>query len=147
MGDFEFGIWLKLSRHPLQGVELPNYSVDLQAERREEMSLQIALATLAEFRLLCDIGLRDTLRLRRQETSLFSWWDYRILAFPKNRGLPIDMILADHSLAKKCSDAGIDISRRTNCEQPNAVGFAALPNRGYDNSSLFTRAERRLHLG
>jgi exodeoxyribonuclease-3 len=66
----------------------------------------------AAFRQLRDIGLRDTLRLHRQETSLFSWWDYRMLAFPKNRGLRIDTILASKSLAKKCSDAGIDREMR-----------------------------------
>jgi len=56
--------------------------------------------------------LRDTLRLHRQETSLFSWWDYPMLAFPKNRGLRIDTILAGKSLARKCSDAGIDRETR-----------------------------------
>jgi exodeoxyribonuclease-3 len=35
-----------------------------------------------------------------------------MLAFPKNRGLPIDTILAGKSLAKKCSDAGIDREMR-----------------------------------
>jgi hypothetical protein len=28
VSDFEFGIWLKLSRHLLHGAELPNYSVN-----------------------------------------------------------------------------------------------------------------------
>jgi exodeoxyribonuclease-3 len=66
----------------------------------------------AAFRRLCDVGLRDTLRLHRQESDLFSWWDYRMLAFPKNRGLRIDAILASESLAKKCSDAGIEREMR-----------------------------------
>jgi len=35
-----------------------------------------------------------------------------MLAFPKNRGLPIDTILAGKPLAKKCSDAGIDREMR-----------------------------------
>ena len=54
----------------------------------------------------------DSLRLHRQETTLFSSWDYWMLAFPKNRRLPIDTILAGKSLAKKCSDAGIDREMR-----------------------------------
>ena len=66
----------------------------------------------AAFRQLCDAGLRDTLRLHRQESDLFSWWDYRMLAFPKNRGLRIDAILADDALAKKCTGAGIDREMR-----------------------------------
>ena len=48
----------------------------------------------------------DTLRLHHKEGGLFSWWDYRMLSFPKNRGLRIDAILASKSLAKKCTAAG-----------------------------------------
>jgi exodeoxyribonuclease-3 len=66
----------------------------------------------AAFRSLCDVGLRDTLRLYHEETGLFSWWDYRMLSFPKNRGLRIDAILAGDKLAKKCSASGIDRNLR-----------------------------------
>lgn len=60
------------------------------------------------FRELCEIGLRDTLRLHHEEGGLFSWWDYRMLSFQKNRGLRIDAILTSDTLAKKCTAAGID---------------------------------------
>ena len=66
----------------------------------------------AAFRQLCDVGLIDTLRLHRQESGLFSWWDYRMLSFPKNRGLRIDAVLANKSLAEKCTAAGIDREMR-----------------------------------
>ena len=61
---------------------------------------------------LCGIGLVDTLRLHHSETGLFSWWDYRMLSFPKNRGLRIDAVLAGNSLAKKCTASGIDREMR-----------------------------------
>ena len=61
---------------------------------------------------LCAVGLTDTLRLHHREGGLFSWWDYRMLAFPKNRGLRIDAILANRALAKKCTAAGIDREMR-----------------------------------
>ncbi len=64
------------------------------------------------FEQLCGIGLVDTLRLHRPETGLFSWWDYRMLSFPKNRGLRIDAILAGKSLASRCSAAGIEREMR-----------------------------------
>lgn len=64
------------------------------------------------FQQLCGVGLTDTLRLHHREGGLFSWWDYRMLAFPKNRGLRIDAILASESLAKKCTGAGIDREMR-----------------------------------
>lgn len=70
----------------------------------------------AAFRALEESGMRDTLRLHRQETGLFSWWDYRMLAFPKNRGLRIDAILATDSLARRCVAAGIDREMRKGSE-------------------------------
>ena len=59
-----------------------------------------------------DFGLVDTLRLHRPEPGLYSWWDYRMLAFPKNRGLRIDQIWATPPLADRCVDASIDREER-----------------------------------
>jgi exodeoxyribonuclease III len=64
------------------------------------------------FRQLCEGGFRDTLRLHHKEGGLFTWWDYRMLSFPKNRGLRIDAILANKAFAEKCTDAGIDRDMR-----------------------------------
>ena len=64
------------------------------------------------FQELCGIGLVDTLRLHHREAGLFSWWDYRMLAFPKNRGLRIDAVLANEALAKQCTASGIDREMR-----------------------------------
>jgi len=57
-------------------------------------------------------GLEDTLRRHTQEAGLYSWWDYRQLGFPKNRGLRIDMIYASASMAARCAEAGIDREAR-----------------------------------
>jgi len=64
------------------------------------------------FEQLGAIGLADTLRLHHPAPGLFSWWDYRMLAFPKNRGLRIDAILASKSLARSCTAAGIEREMR-----------------------------------
>jgi len=64
------------------------------------------------FRQLYELGLRDTLRLHHKEGGLFSWWDYQMRAFEKNRGLRIDAVLASEELAKKCSASGIDREMR-----------------------------------
>ncbi len=66
----------------------------------------------AALREVCDVGFRDTLRLQHTEGGLFSWWDYRMLSFPKNRGLRIDAVLASEALCKKCTAAGIDRDMR-----------------------------------
>jgi len=57
-------------------------------------------------------GLADTLRLHHEEGGLYSWWDYRMLAFPKNRGLRIDHIFASRPLATRCVSASIDRQER-----------------------------------
>jgi exodeoxyribonuclease-3 len=66
----------------------------------------------AAFEELCGAGMTDTLRIHHPEPGLFSWWDYRMLAFPKNRGLRIDAILASKSLAERCTAAGIEREMR-----------------------------------
>ena len=40
------------------------------------------------------------------------WWDYRMLAFPKGRGLRIDHVLLSEPLAAKCTSARIDRDER-----------------------------------
>jgi exodeoxyribonuclease-3 len=67
----------------------------------------------AAFRELCSVGLHDTLRIHHQEGQLFSWWDYQMRGFEKNRGLRIDAVLASESLAKKCIASGIDREMRS----------------------------------
>ncbi|MFO1428951.1 MAG: exodeoxyribonuclease III [Candidatus Competibacteraceae bacterium] len=62
---------------------------------------------LALHRLLA-LGLVDTFRLFEQATGHFSWWDYRAVAFRRNRGLRIDLILASPALASQCIACRID---------------------------------------
>lgn len=66
----------------------------------------------AAFQSLCGVGLVDTLRLHHPEPGIFTWWDYRRLAFPKNRGLRIDAVLASESLGKRCTAAGVEREMR-----------------------------------
>ena len=66
----------------------------------------------AAFVRLMECGLVDTLRLHHPEAGIFTWWDYRMLAFPKNRGLRIDAVLASESLAKRCVYSGVDREMR-----------------------------------
>lgn len=61
---------------------------------------------------LCAWGLVDAFRLHHSEAGLYSWWDYRQLAFPKNHGLRIDHILVTKSLAARCVSAHIDRETR-----------------------------------
>ena len=67
----------------------------------------------AAFRRLCDLGLRDTLRIHHLEGDLFTWWDYQMRGFEKNRGLRIDAVLASEGLARNCTASGIDREMRS----------------------------------
>jgi len=57
---------------------------------------------------LLEVGLSDLFRLFDQEERLFSWWDYRMLAFRRNHGLRIDLILGSKALAEACTSCRID---------------------------------------
>ncbi|MCG3162600.1 MAG: Exodeoxyribonuclease III [Acidobacteria bacterium] len=57
-------------------------------------------------------GLIDVFRKHHEESGLFSWWDYRAGAFPRNHGLRIDHLWATAPLAEKCADAWIDKTPR-----------------------------------
>jgi exodeoxyribonuclease-3 len=57
-------------------------------------------------------GLVDVHRQRHPEGGLYSWWDYRMLAFPKNDGLRLDYIFTTLSLASSCTSAEIDRNER-----------------------------------
>jgi len=66
----------------------------------------------AAFEAIRGWGLTDTFRLHHAEAGRYSWWDYRMLAFPKNQGLRIDHVLASQPLARRCTGAGIDRDER-----------------------------------
>lgn len=61
---------------------------------------------------LLDWGLRDVVRMHNPEPGLYSWWDYRQLAFARNQGLRIDHILATPELASRSTSAGVDRDAR-----------------------------------
>ena len=62
----------------------------------------------AAFRALLDIGFVDAFRLFSQAEKTYSWWDYRQLAFPRNRGLRLDHILLSEKLAPHCTACTVD---------------------------------------
>lgn len=64
------------------------------------------------FKRLLAWGLVDTFRSQHAEAGHYSWWDYRMLGFPKNNGLRIDHILATTSLAATCTGSEIDRNER-----------------------------------
>jgi exodeoxyribonuclease-3 len=64
------------------------------------------------FHRLLGLGLSDAFRLFEQPPRLFSWWDYRNLAFRRNQGLRIDHILLSSALRAACTACTIDKAQR-----------------------------------
>jgi exodeoxyribonuclease-3 len=59
------------------------------------------------------LGLEDVFRRFEQPTNAWSWWDYRMNAFRRDRGLRIDLMLASAALAARCTACAIDRTPRT----------------------------------
>jgi exodeoxyribonuclease-3 len=57
-------------------------------------------------------GLTDLFRAHNPDGGVYSWWDYRGVAFFKNQGLRIDHILATAPLAARCTGCRIDRDAR-----------------------------------
>ena len=57
-------------------------------------------------------GWSTLFRRHHWEAGYYSWWDYQMLGFAKNRGLRIDHIFATEPLARKCDASWIDCEAR-----------------------------------
>jgi len=57
---------------------------------------------------LLALGLTDAFRLFDQPEKSYSWWDYRMLGYQKNRGLRIDHVLVSQPLVPRVKSCVID---------------------------------------
>jgi exodeoxyribonuclease-3 len=64
------------------------------------------------FRRLLAMGLVDSFRLFEQPEKSYSWWDYRMLGYQKNRGLRIDHVLVSEALKPAVTACTIDRTPR-----------------------------------
>jgi len=72
----------------------------------------------AQFQRLLALGLTDAFRCFEQPPKSWSWWDYRNLAFRRNQGLRIDIILVSEALKPRVAACSIDKLPRKN-ERPS----------------------------
>ena len=106
----------QLARHP-RLVVLGDYNIapedrDVHDPQAWEGSVHVSEPERAALRALVDTGLEDCFRRFEQPEKSFSWWDYRMMAFRRNAGLRIDLILASRPLAEKCAACHIDKAPR-----------------------------------
>lgn len=57
-------------------------------------------------------GFEDVLRRHHEQGGMYSWWDYRMLAFVRNKGLRIDHIYGTPPIAQRSTAAWIDKEAR-----------------------------------
>ena len=57
-------------------------------------------------------GFVDVVRKHNPDGGLYSWWDYRRLAFPRNDGLRIDHVFATAPVAEASTAAWVDRNQR-----------------------------------
>jgi exodeoxyribonuclease-3 len=106
----------ELARHP-RLVVLGDYNIapedrDVHDPKAWEGSVHVSEPERACLKALLAVGLEDCFRRFGQPEKSFSWWDYRMMAFRRNAGLRIDLILASTILAEKCAECRIDKAPR-----------------------------------
>jgi exodeoxyribonuclease-3 len=85
---------------------------DVQFPKQWEKSVLFHADVRAALRHVVEWGLTDTFRIHHQDGGHYSWWDYRMLSFPKNDGLRLDLVLATPPVAAACIAAVIDRNER-----------------------------------
>jgi len=85
---------------------------DVHDPKAWEGSVHVSAPERTALRALLDTGLVDCFRQFDQPEKSYSWWDYRMMAFRRNAGLRIDLILANTRFAEKCGGCHIDKAPR-----------------------------------
>ncbi len=70
------------------------------------------------FNSMIEMGFVDSFRLFNEQKKIYTWWDYRMMAFRRNRGLRIDHILLSEKLSQSCVECTIDRDMRKH-ERPS----------------------------
>ena len=106
----------ELERHP-RLVLLGDFNIapedrDVHDPKAWEGQVLVSEPERAYFRKLLDLGFSDSFRLFEQAPEIYSWWDYRMGAFRRNKGMRIDHIMVSPELRAVCRAAWIDKSVR-----------------------------------
>ncbi len=111
-------VWLKheLIRYP-KLVLLGDYNIapedrDVHDPKAWEGNVLVSEPERQQFRNLVQLGLHDSFRQFEQAEKSYSWWDYRMMGFRRNRGLRIDHILISEPLIALCKSCVIDKAPR-----------------------------------
>lgn len=112
----------ELARHPRLAL-LGDFNVapeerDVHDPKAWEGQVLFSEPERTAFRRLLELGLKDAFRLFEQPEKIYTWWDYRMMAFRRNMGLRIDHILLSEALAADCTACTVDKEARK-AERPS----------------------------
>ncbi|MFI5620969.1 exodeoxyribonuclease III [Streptomyces sp. NPDC051567] len=77
-----------------------------------EGATHVTPAERAALESLRDTGLSDVFPRALKYDHPYTFWDYRMLAFPKNKGMRIDLVYGNESFTKAVTDAYVDREER-----------------------------------
>ena len=110
--------WLADTQDPSQPVVLTgDFNIapddrDVHDPARWEDRCPITDAERQRLGTLLDWGFRDLQRELSDESGLYTWWDYRFGAFPRDMGLRIDLALGTAPVAKRPVSVEVDREER-----------------------------------
>ncbi len=101
-----------LAAHP-QTIILGDYNIapedrDVHDPLAWQGQVLVSAKERACFKALLALGLHDTFRALAPEDNSYTWWDYRMNGFKRNRGLRIDHILATKDVMTRAKSCSID---------------------------------------
>jgi exodeoxyribonuclease-3 len=109
-----FNNWLKeqMAEYPKLAL-LGDYNIapadeDCHDPAKWEGDILVSPRERDAFQDMLDLGLTDSFRMFDQPEKSFSWWDYRMMGFRRNRGMRIDHILVTEALKPLCTSCIID---------------------------------------
>ncbi|WP_250464317.1 exodeoxyribonuclease III [Caballeronia sp. GAFFF2] len=110
--------WLRgeMAHHPKLAL-LGDYNIapddrDVHDPKAWEGQNLVSSEERAHFVQLVELGLTDAFRKFEQPEKLYTWWDYRMMAFRRNMGLRIDHILLSAELSALCTSCEVDKAPR-----------------------------------
>lgn len=99
-------------------------AIDSWSEERLAGSIFHSEPERERFAYFAEWGMSDLLRRLHPEERVFSWWDYRALSFPRNRGLRIDFLLGTAPVVERLKAVRVDREYRKKIDGMTASDHA-----------------------
>ncbi len=88
-------------------------SIDTHSPIEQEGTICYHPLEREQIKLFAKAGFSDVFRKFQPEDQAYSWWDYRAASFRRNRGMRLDLVLANSSAGEMITDCLIDREPRS----------------------------------